>query len=162
MKRIFTTTIAALFYLAINHSQASAGEAMELQMFVEEEIEIADEKGNRETKLIAAESIVPGDVVVYTTRYLNKGGEQADDVVITNPIPAEVSYIDGSAEREGSVTTFSTDGGKHYDSPRKLIFTDAYGNYRKAIGKDYTHIRWSINSIDPNGKGYVSYKAKLK
>jgi len=159
MKHTFISISIAVFYLALGLSQAFADEAMELQMFVEEEIETIDANGNRSLKRIAPENVIPGDTVVYSTRYENKGEQPANNVIITNIIPEEVTYLSGSAT--GSLTiTYSTDGGKHYDQEENLsIIKD--GKSRPATAKDYTHIRWLLPLVDSGKTGQVSFLSKV-
>lgn len=47
--------------------------------------------------------VVPGQTVTYTVVYTNVGTSPIKDVIITNPIPAGVSYLENSAGGEGTV-----------------------------------------------------------
>jgi len=150
----------AMLYLALGFGQANADEGMELQMFVEEQIEVIDEQGNHNQKRIAAESVIPGDTIAYSTRYKNNGKAPADNVIITNIIPKEVTYLPGSAK--GSMTiTYSVDGGKHFDRQENLSITMEDGKSRPATVKDYTHIRWLLPRVNSDETGHVSFLSKV-
>jgi uncharacterized repeat protein (TIGR01451 family) len=106
--------------------------------------------------------IVPGDQVIYTVSYENKGKQPADRVVVTDPIPPEVAYVDGSAFGPGTEIEFSVDG-KTWGAPAALKVKGADGKERPAIAADYTHIRWKLAaSVQPGQKGFVRFRAVLK
>lgn len=50
-------------------------------------------------------SASPGDTIAYTIMYHNIGTAPAADIVITNPIPANMLYVENSASGEGSEIT---------------------------------------------------------
>lgn len=160
MKHISITAMVALLFISLNQSQAMANDAMELQMFVEEEIEIIDKQGNRSLKRVAAENIIPSDTIVYSTRYQNNGKEAADNVVITNIIPQEVTYLPGSAQGAKHIT-YSIDGGKHFDQEENLYIMTRDGKNRPATTKDYSHIRWLIPHVNSGKTGSVSFLSKV-
>ncbi len=152
----------ASFALFSSNILASEKGTIELMMAVFEEIETTNEAGEKVIKLIEPESIVPGDKVVYTTAYHNKGDQKADQVAITNTVPENLVYIDGSAEQSNVPVTFSFDGGKNFDAAEKLIIKNSDGTDRAATSKDYTHIRWIIESVASQNKGVVQFSAKLE
>jgi len=118
--------------------------------------------GKKEVKLVPAEKVLPGDVVVFTNHYKNTGGKPAEDAVITNPISKHMTYIDGSAFGEGAIITFSFDKGKTFDTPGKLIKTEK-GKKRTSRADEYTHVRWTFTAPLPPGKeGDVGFRARLK
>ncbi len=166
MKQGKLTLFISIFIVVFSFSSSSiwADEkgAIELTMTVFEEVEVINKQGETVSKLIDPESIVPGDKVVYTTEYHNKGEKKADQVAITNPVPKNLIYIDGSAEHSGAPVVFSFDDGKHFDLANKLMIKNDDGTHRVATSKDYTHIRWIIESMAPQDKGIVQFSAKLK
>jgi len=118
--------------------------------------------GQKEVKRVPAQKILPGDTVIFTNHYTNTLPKPADDTVITNPVPKDVTYVDGSAFGEGAIITFSIDKGKTFDTPGKLFKTDK-GKMRNAKASEYTHIRWTFNApIPPGTEGDVGYKARVK
>jgi hypothetical protein len=84
-------------------------------------------------------------------------------VVITNPVPEHMLYLDQSAAGTGTAIEFSVNGGKSYGTPDKLNVTDASGKSRKAVASDYTHIKWTVSKpVEPGGRGEVLFKAKVQ
>jgi uncharacterized repeat protein (TIGR01451 family) len=107
--------------------------------------------------------VVPGDIVIFTTRYVNTGKEPAANVTIMNPVPEHMVYVDKSAEGKGARIDFSVDGGKTYGAADMLTLKDGQGKMRPALAKDYTHIRWVLSApLAPDGTGSVSFRAQLK
>jgi uncharacterized repeat protein (TIGR01451 family) len=112
---------------------------------------------------VPAAKVVPGEVVIYTINYTNNGAEEAENFVITNPVPEHMVYLSSSAEGENSEITFSVDGGNSYDTAENLTITDAKGNQKAAKVSDYTHIRWVMHDpITPKQTGQVNFKAQLE
>jgi len=136
-----------------------------LKSTAEVEVVRQNEKGEKEAKRVdaATASVQPGDVVIYTTEYQNTGTKPAENVVISNPIPDQMVYIDKSAEGKGAKIEFSVDGGKTYGAMAKLTVKDKDGRVRPALAKDITGIRWTVpGSLAPGGKGVVGYRARVK
>ena len=79
-----------------------------------------NDSGETETRLVAADSVVPGESVVYTITFQNISDEPAANVVITNPISEDLTYVDGSAFGPGTVIQFSTDGGQNFAAANEL------------------------------------------
>jgi len=131
------------------------------------EVEVAEKNENGEmiVKRMGIDKVTkgPGDTVVFTTTYTNTGQQPATGVVITNPIDEHMTYIGGSAEGSDTRIEFSTDGGKTYNAPEKLMTKNAEGLERPARATEYTHIRWTqTRPLSPGGSGSVSFKAKIK
>lgn len=117
--------------------------------------------GNPQRRLVDASKVVPGDEVVYTVSFANISDEPAENVVITNPLPAELSYVDGSAFGPGTEVQFSVDGGQSFAAASELKVLDD-GNQRPASAADFTHIRWVItNEIAPGAQGIAQFRARL-
>ncbi len=79
-------------------------------------------KGEKEVKRVdtAKAKVVPGDIVIFSTYYTNIGSKPAANVMITNPVPEHMVYMDRSAEGKGTTIEFSVNGGKSYSAPDKL------------------------------------------
>ncbi len=107
MKQI-TQVITILGLLLIAASFAFADGKVSLRMEAMEEVEVINQDGEKEIQYIAPESVVPGDVVLYTIHYSNQSEKPAESVVITNPIPEHMQFVE---EREvaGFVWTGKTD-----------------------------------------------------
>src|SRR5512139_1545220 len=120
--------------------------SIELTTVAEVEVTGKNSQGEKEVKRMEAAmaKVVPGDVVIFTTRYSNTGKEPANNVTIMNPVPEHMAYVDRSAEGRGARIDYSIDGGRTYAAPDKLVITDGQGKTRMALAKEYTHIRWVL------------------
>lgn len=128
---------------------------------VEKEVVTQSPSGELERRLVPADVVIPGDEVVYTITFTNVSDQDADNVVITNPIPEHLSYVDGSAFGPGTVIEFSIDGGQTYAAAETLTITEN-GEVRVAKGEDYTHVRWVMQgALDAGAQGMARYRAKL-
>jgi len=165
MKRIMSIVLSFLLLATIGTGFVHAQEKgnIVLRMVAEQEIEVINADGEKELKRTEAARVVPGDEVIYTIHYTNVSEEPADNVVITNPVPNNMRYKDGSASGDGASITFSVDEGKTYDSPDNLKVVDSEGNERPATPSDYTHIRWNFSeSLLPETTGQVAFRAILE
>jgi uncharacterized repeat protein (TIGR01451 family) len=121
--------------------------------------------GKQVKKRVAAKGVQPGDEIVYTLNYVNSGTEAAQDVVISDSIPAGTIFIPGSASDAGDLT-FSIDKGKSYKKATLLTYeirsSDGSMQKRAASPDDYTDIRWTIRLIPAGGKGAVNFKVKVR
>ena len=136
-------------------SAASAQDTVALSGDVKAVKVIVDATGTRET-LVEPTSVIPGDRLVFTTRYSNTSKVQIDNFVITNPLPEAVLL---TAEGEFAV---SVDGGSTFAALSALRVTAADGTSRPAVLSDVTHIRWTINSIASGASGQVEYFALVR
>lgn len=147
--------------------QANAADkgVIELRSVSEIDVTVTNDKGEKEVKRVEAAkaNVTPGEAVIFTTYYSNNGKEAASDIVINNPMPEYMLYVDGTAEGAGTRIEFSVDNGKSYGMPESLKVKDEKGKERTAIASDYTHIRWTLSKpLAPGGKGSVSFRAKVK
>ena len=134
-----------------------------LTTVAETEVTELSAQGKKIVKRVPAESVVPGSEVIYTITAKNTGSEPADNIVVTNPIPAQTVYIEGSAFGAGSKIAFSVDGGKSFDTAGNLKVKDANGKSRAATAEDYTHVRWTLTfSLKPGESAPVWYRVRVK
>ena len=80
--------IQAAAIIAVASTAAFAQEQGHLNVTttVKKEVVVETEDGMTETQLVQAESVIPGETVVYTITFANVGDQPAENVVITNPI----------------------------------------------------------------------------
>lgn len=108
--------------------------------------------------------VVPGDRVVFTLRYVNKGAEPAAGFRATNPLPPAVQFV-SAAEEWAEV---SVDGGAVWGKLADLtIAANASGGLpgmvRAATPEDVTHVRWIFAMpIASGAQGSVSYRGMVK
>jgi uncharacterized repeat protein (TIGR01451 family) len=135
-----------------------------LQVKVVAEVQIRTvEQGRTVTKLIPADKVVPGDLVLYTLELRNAAPRALDAPMVVEPIPAHMVYVANSAAGPGSEITFSVDAGHSFDRPENLNVTGANGERRHAIASDYTHIRWQMKSlVKSSSVAFVRFRARVK
>jgi len=98
--RTFVVTaiiILALILGVIGPTIAAEEGNIELIMVAEREIKITNPDGSTNVQRVPADKVIPGDDVIYTITYANKGAESAENVVVNNPIPIHMVYVGGSA-----------------------------------------------------------------
>jgi uncharacterized repeat protein (TIGR01451 family) len=152
---------AALVASATATAQDATRGCIELKTVGEIEQSYVDAAGKQATRLVPAAKVVPGDEVVWTITASNICTNPAADVAITNPVPAHMSYVGGSAFGPGSKIEFSLDG-KAFGTPESLIATAADGTQRSARADEYTHVRWVLGqAIGPSETLVVRYRARV-
>ncbi|HNP37776.1 MAG TPA: hypothetical protein PKK10_18185 [Woeseiaceae bacterium] len=159
-KLSISASIAALLLAGSAFAQQST--PIEVTTTVQKEIVVETDDGKQETKLVAAETVVPGERVVYTISFRNAGHEPAGNVVITNPIANTLTYVAGSAAGDDLEVEFSVDGGKSFARASQLTVLDD-GVERPATTMDYTHVRWVMQSeLAAGGEGQATFAAVLE
>jgi len=117
--------------------------------------------GETERRLVPADSVVPGEDVVYTITFTNVSAETAENVVITNPISENLTYVAGSAFGPGTLIEFSVDGGQSFGAASELVVTAAEGERPAQVG-DFTHVRWTMqNDLNAGAQGMARFRAQL-
>ncbi|MFA6456612.1 MAG: hypothetical protein WCW40_07310 [Bacteroidota bacterium] len=87
----------------------------------------------------------PGDTIIYFITYHNIGNEPAQGIEINNPIPANTTYVDGSAEGEGSEVKIE----------RKKVQAPQQG--------EVISVSWKVTKrVNPGEEGTVSLKAVVR
>lgn len=155
------TFMIATLLLALASSPADA--QIEISTIAQIEIVETSADGKQTIRREAAKRVVPGTEVIYTITAKNTGNEPADKVVVTNPVPAQTRYVDGSAAGANTDITFSVDGGKTWGMAGTLMVVDTRGESRAATADDYTHVRWTLKSnLAPSQQIPVWYRAQIK
>jgi len=137
MKILMTAVFLGLSLGAI----AQENGTLDVLTVVQKEEVVVSEDGTTESRLVAVASVVPGERVLYTITFTNVGSDPAENVVITNPIATELTYVEGSAFGPGMAVQFSVDSGVTFASAADLtVIMD--NDVRAAAPDDFTHIRW--------------------
>jgi uncharacterized repeat protein (TIGR01451 family) len=119
--------------------------------------------GTAQEAYVPVAKVLPGDVVAYTIEARNVSPANADRVVITDPIPSEMQYLEGTADASGAELLFSVDGGFRFDAPEKLTVVNEDGTSRPAVASDYTHVRWVFAApLAPAEQRSVRFLARLE
>ena len=112
-----------------------------------------------------SQAVLPGDVVQYQLRFTNQGQGDVRGVVFTNPVPAGLRYVDGSAgaDRQDVAVEYSTDGGQTYAATPLVTEVVAGRRVQKpATPEQYTHVRWTVRgSIAPGASVTAEFRATL-
>lgn len=157
----FAIPFIVLLGLGLAGSAAAQGK-IELTTTATQEVRALDEQGNEVVTVAPAGKVVPGTVVIYTIEAKNISDQPVNAVVINDPIPAHMTYVDDSAEGADTEIVFSVDGGSSFAAAGDLRVTDEAGVSRAATAKDYTHVRWTLlGELAPKQTRSVSFRARL-
>ena len=155
---LFTTALLTTFTVPTHTAEPGA---IKISSIAEKETEVIDKNGNKTSKRTRVDTAVPGDEIVYTITFENISTKPASNIVITNPIPNDTTYI--SATGVNTEITFSIDGNNQYATPDKLIVTTKEGVTRLAVPSDYSHMRWVYaGELGVDKTSQVSFRAVIK
>lgn len=154
---------AVLFTLGLMAVSAQALAAVELKSEAFREVEVTDKNGKKTKKVEPVSRATPGQEVIYVLTYRNTGKEPVSNVVLNNPVPAELAYVAGSAKGAGTRIEASVDGGKNFGAFETLSVKKADGTARPATGSDVTHLRWVVTTpVKAGATGSATYRAVLR
>lgn len=126
----------AALALAVLASAAAASGQVSLSSSMMKEIVATKPDGSREVRYVDPTSATPGDTIVIEIAYHNEGPRPAGDVVISNPVPAHLKFIEIV---KGDGAAVSVDGGKTFGQLMDLRVTTP--TPRRAQPADVTHVR---------------------
>jgi uncharacterized repeat protein (TIGR01451 family) len=148
--------------LSANTAIAQQGN-VQLEHKAEQRQSFVDENGVEQTRMTEAARVIPGEEIFFTVTYSNNGDEPAENIIITNPVPNNMDYVNGSASGDNTTIMFSVDGGNNFDVPQNLTVTDTEGSQKPASAVDYTHIRWTVEGDIASGtSGTVQFSAVVE
>jgi uncharacterized repeat protein (TIGR01451 family) len=150
---IFSLLLFALTLQTFSGIARAQQNPVVLKSIAESEVDVKNSQGAVEKKRVPLLKALPGAEVIYTTSFANQGSKPVGNIVITNPVPANTSYIGSSAFGDRASISFSVNGGKTYGTPDSLIVKTSEGRERPALPGDYTHIRWVLKGDLPAGAG---------
>ena len=157
MKILMSVIFLGLSFGALAEEEGS----IDVHTVVQKEEVVVNENGESENRLVAVESVIPGERVFYTITFTNVGDEPAENVVITNPIATELTYVEGSAFGPGMDVQFSVDGGATFAVAAELTVIEN-GETRAAGPEDFTHIRWVMQGeLNTGSQGTARFAAVL-
>lgn len=160
--RLAASVALALFLVPSHAAPAAPAEgAIELDRRVLREQKVL-EQGRIRTRLVDAGDVLPGQELVYRVAYANQGSE-AQQVIITNPVPDTVTYLSSSAQRIRAHLQVSVDGGKTYGALRSRRVRGPQGKLHPAQAIDITHVRWiTARPVQPGERGVVSLRLRVR
>lgn len=169
--RIHAATVLLGFVVALGAPAAAAGQAS--GSAAEKPLRItavnlsADDARHRQLaeRGLDAESLLPGDVVRYRLRFTNVKQVPVRDVLIDDPVPEGLQYVEGSASANhpGVDIQYSIDGGRTYsERPTIRKVVDGKEVEVPAPPESYTHLRWIVRDwIQPGSALTASFRARL-
>ncbi len=158
MRKIVTLTIAAMFL-----GTAATPFALTAKQTVEKEIIRTLDNGQKVTEQVEAKLVTPGEKVVYTFDIFNDENDVVTDLVLAMPVPKEIRFIEGSADRAGARVRYSVDGGESFLSRDALQIRGDNGVLRAATSDDITHVQWNIaGPIAIGASDKVLFKGRLR
>lgn len=108
-------------------------------------------------RMVPAKRLAQGQVVYYTVRITNPTPVFANKVQVSQMIPANTTYVAGSAAAPGADVEFSIDGGQTFAPAADLKLPDGV---TKAPPERYTHIRWRLrNPLAPGATALARFRA---
>ena len=155
-----TISILALPVAAFSAARVTIDTLVEKQ-------EVLEVNGQKQTRFIATEKATPGDTLRFTLVFRNDGDAVAENVLLSNPIPPNSIYLDGSATAyEGTLPLFSVDGGTSFNTPSSLTYEtknpDGSASKKVASPEEYTHIRWQLPPLPAGAAGQVSFNVLIQ
>lgn len=158
----FAVVFSLLFFTVVA-AIAQEESTLELTSAILRQVEVENEEGNKVVDLVPVQMALPGEELVVQVSYTNRGSEPAENIVIVNPVPDQMSYVSGSASGDFVLATFSIDGGERFDLPEKLVIRDEDGKEIQAPTEQYTHVRFiRVKALAPGQADHVSFRAVLK
>jgi uncharacterized repeat protein (TIGR01451 family) len=135
---------------------------LSVRVVAETQTRISDH-GVQDVRMVAADKVVPGDLVYYTLEVRNKGATSLQSPRVVQPVPVHTVYVANSATCPGCVISFSADGGRSFARPEVLKATLPDGSQRPAVERDYTHIRFALASlVKADSVAYLRFRARVK
>jgi uncharacterized repeat protein (TIGR01451 family) len=163
MKKAVILGLALLLPTWGARAEAQANSSVVIQTLAEVEVKVKGDDGKETLQRQPAKKVPPGVAVIYTVRAENQGAKPADDVVVTDPIPEHMDYVDGSATTTGTKLTFSADGGKTWAPYGQVKVTGKDGVTRTATAEEMTHIRWKFEKpLAPGESRSVEFRARVE
>lgn len=149
--------LIALIALSVPAAALAANDvALTSAMFVERAV--IQPGGAAKVTLEQPKSVPPGARLVFVLSYRNQGKAPATNFVVTNPIPAGVTF-DSTSDAGAS---FSVDDGKTY-GPLTALHVTIGGTSRAALPENVTHIRWVLRTPIPvSGTGKLSFRGLVR
>lgn len=164
MKMLRLSLFAVSILMFAVAAQAAEPGSIKLQTIAQQEKVIVGKDGVKHTEIVPAGRVLPGVEVIYTIKYTNVSKKPAENVVVNDPIPEHMIYVDGSAIGNGTAISYSVDGGKHWSAMLETLeINNGNGTTRSATARDVTDIRWVVKGkLAPGATGEVSFHAVLQ
>lgn len=170
--RIFSFALRSLCLLAqlaiVGSAVAQAGtdlspDLITTELSAQKIVLVKAADGSRIEKLESIANVVPGDAIRYTVAFTSKATEPIAGIVVSLPLPREMTLAEPVESTPAITATYSVDRGTHFAALNTLSVTDSGGRTRPANLADVNHVKWSISpALAPGASGTVSCRATLK
>lgn len=137
---------------------AEAPAPLALTGYVKLEKVTTDESGGRHVERVDPEVVVPGDRLIFGTRFANTGAAPIESMVVSNPVPAAVR-VTGEID---PALLVSVDGGRSWGKLAELDIAGPAGDRRPAQPGDITNIRWILPRIAPGETGHLEFPVTVR
>lgn len=160
MRLLKTPFLKTLLTTSLFSTAAFAEVVLENKAFKVTEVKTADGKTVEQWK--DPDKMLPGDKVGYQIHFRNTATDNADGIVISNPVPENTEYVADSAKGSETAITFSVDNGNNFAQPAQL-FVEKNGKRVQATAADYTNVRWQLTKpLAAGASGSVQYIVVIK
>jgi uncharacterized repeat protein (TIGR01451 family) len=164
-----TPVLASLQQAGEKIAQTILGPKLELELAAAKKIVEVDEQGKEIVKWEDTGNkavVVPGDILRYSLGSDNVGDKAADNLVLTQPIPAQTVYVlDSAASKNPAEITYSIDGGKSFvkEPTIEVTLPDGTIETKPAPPETYTHVKWNLTgAVNPEAGVEVTYDVAVK
>jgi uncharacterized repeat protein (TIGR01451 family) len=161
LKLLFLNVFSFLFSTLAQAADGTAagGVQVECELVAEVRRDPLEPQDGEFRPFVPATHLSQGDVVYYTLRIRNPSIGYAADVTVVQKIPANTSYVAGSAAAPGAHVEFSIDDGQSFAAAERLLVADE-GRARLAPPERYTHIRWQLrHPLAPGAVALARFQA---
>ncbi|WP_345467530.1 hypothetical protein [Deinococcus carri] len=111
--------------------------------------------------------------MLWKATAINGGPTPLHDLDVTVPIPSSTRYVEGSAApltlgKTRILPRFSFDGGRNFGfAPlkKRVVTTEGGRRLEKEVEvrpDEYTHVRWSIPTLDARSKAEVTLRTRVR
>ncbi|MEM8674368.1 MAG: hypothetical protein AAGF83_10910 [Cyanobacteria bacterium P01_G01_bin.67] len=110
-------------------------------------------------------AVAPGDILRYTIEGENKGTEPAQNLAVTQPIPAQMTYkLDSATSESEAEISYSIDQGETFVAEPTIKITQEDGTVVEspAPADVYTHIRWTFPTVTPELGAKAMYEVQVQ
>lgn len=142
---------------------------VKLVMSVDKQVTVTDENGQSKLaweKLEGSATVQPDDVLRYVVASENEGEASAENLVVTQPIAPEMTYVLGSAKgNEIAEITYSIDGGETFVAEPMVEVTlpDGTVEMQPAPAEAYTQVKWDFSrALETTEAVSVSHEVTVK
>lgn len=162
---IYGFFLIGVFLLQTTVALAQQDPMLELKTIVEKETKVK-KGGTWVLEKMPVSRTGPGDILIYTTSYLNAGKGPAVDAEIVNPVPRGLVLVPDGIEGKDTEIQGSLDNGRTWQKMPVKILTrnpDGTETAKPAPADRYTHVKWIVKKpVAPGQSGRVSFKATVK